>query len=100
MDAGGINPAVVEVEEGADGDGVVDLLVGPAGLVQGGHVFGGDVGGIVIHFVEEAKEDFLGGRQGGGFEVREDGFDESGILEEFRRDRGVGVCSKGAVVAF
>jgi hypothetical protein len=54
----------------------------------------------VVHLVEKAEEGFLGVAQGGGLEVLEDAFDERWIAEEFRRDRGVGVGSKGAVIAF
>ena len=62
MDAGGIDPAVIEIEEGADGDGVVDLFVGPADGVEGEHVVGGDGRGGGVDLVEEAEEGFLGVR--------------------------------------
>ena len=99
VDAGGIDPAVIEVEEGADGDGVVDLFVGPAGGVEGSDVGGGDGGGGGIDLVEEAEEGFLGFGEGGGFEVGEDGLDGCFAAEEDRRDRGVGLDSEGAMIA-
>ncbi len=99
VDAGGVDPAVIEVEEGTDGDGVVDLLVGPAGGVEGYHVGGGDGMGGGVDLVEEAEEGFLGGGKGGGFEVGEDGLDGFFTAKEDRRDRGVGLDSEGAMVA-
>lgn len=99
LDAGRIDPAVVEVEQGADGDGVVDLLVGPAGGVEGDHVVGGDGRGVRVDLVDEAEEGFFGVGEGRVFEVGEDLADEVFTAEEFRRDRGVGADSKGAMVA-
>lgn len=80
MDAGRIDPTVVEVEQGTDGDGVVDLFVGPVGFAQGLHVFSGDLWRVVVHFVEEAEEEFFGVGQGGGFIIRQYGFDEGMVL--------------------
>src|SRR5437764_10348039 len=50
MNAAGVNPAVVKIEEGADGDRVVDGLIGvPGGMQQLniGRTYGD---GIFIHF--------------------------------------------------
>jgi hypothetical protein len=99
VDPGGIDPAVVEVEEGADGDGVPDLFVVPTLLVERDHVGGTNVGRIVIDLVDEAEHGFLAVVEGRGIEVSEDGFDEGVIVVEFRRDRGVRLRSKRAVVA-
>jgi len=42
VDAGGVDPAVVEVEERADGQRVVGGLVRPPGVVQGLNIGGSD----------------------------------------------------------
>jgi hypothetical protein len=99
VDPGGIDPAVVEVEEGADGDGVPDLFVVPTLLVERDHVGGTDVGRMVIDLVDEAEHGFLAVTEGRGIEVSEDGFDEGVVIVKFRRDRGVRLRSKRAMVA-
>ena len=55
-----IDPAIVEVEQCAHGDGIVNSFVIPAHRVQGLHVLGGNLGRVVIHFVDKAKERLLG----------------------------------------
>jgi hypothetical protein len=97
-DSSGVDPAVVEVEEGADGDGVVDRFVRPARGVQGLHVVGGDLGRFAIDAVNEAKERLfvLGERR--GLEIAKHGVDEGFASEQDRRDRGVGLQSEGAVI--
>jgi hypothetical protein len=71
MDAACVDPAVVEIEERADGDGVVDGFVGEAGGMQHVDVAGLDVDGIFVHFAHEAEESFVGLGEQGGFEVCE-----------------------------
>jgi hypothetical protein len=53
---------------------------------------------VVIHSVEEAPEHFLvvGNRR--RFEIIEDRADEVFVAQQLRRDRGVRLRSKGAVV--
>lgn len=69
MDAGGIDPAVIEVEEGDDGDGVVDLLVDPAGGVERGDVGLVDLMRVGVYFIEEVEEEFLWSGQRGAIDV-------------------------------
>ena len=56
VDAGGIDPAVVEIEERADGDREIQLLVRPAGGSHRIEIRGRDVRRVVIHRVDEAEE--------------------------------------------
>lgn len=44
MHAAGINPAIVEVEQRADRDGIVNSFVVPSHGIERLHVFGGDLG--------------------------------------------------------
>jgi hypothetical protein len=76
MHSGGVDPAVIEIEEGADGDGVVDRVVGPAGFVERLHIFGADVGGSEVHFGDEAQQGFFFFGQSGGFQIAEDAPDQ------------------------
>jgi hypothetical protein len=59
VDAGCVDPAVVEIEQRADGDGVVDGIVGPADRVERLHVSGADVGGIAVHLRHETEQGFF-----------------------------------------
>jgi hypothetical protein len=62
VDAACIDPAIVEIEQGADGDRIVDCFVGESGGVECFDIGGLDGNGITIHFSDEPKESFLGRR--------------------------------------
>ena len=98
VNAARVDPAIVEVEERADGDGVVDCFVGEAGLVERCDVGRLNGKGIAVHFVHEAEESFLRLGEERSFEVREDAGHQFGAAEQFRRDRGVRLGSKRARV--
>jgi len=55
MNAAGVNPPIVEIEERADGDRVVDCFVSEPGLVNGFDVGGFDGNGIGVDLGDEAK---------------------------------------------
>ena len=86
-DARAIDPAVVEVEEGADGDGVVDGLIAAANGVEGGDVRGVYAGAVVIDLRAEGEESLFGGSK-------------RRVAEQDRRDRGVSFVSEETVIAF
>jgi hypothetical protein len=79
VDAGGVDPAIVEIEKCADGDGEVEGFIGPAELTEGSHVVGRDSGGIVVHFVDEAEQGLVFVVERGGFEIVYYAFDQFGI---------------------
>jgi len=60
MNAACIDPAIVEIEQCADGDRIVDCFIGEAGLVKCFDVGGLDGDGITIHLSDKAQESFLG----------------------------------------
>ena len=72
----GIDPAIVEIEERADGDGEVDGFVGPADLTERGHIVGCDARGIVVDLVDEAEQGLVLLVERRGFEIVDDAFDE------------------------
>ena len=98
LHAGGVDPAVEEVEQAADHNGIVNGFVGPAGQVQTLDI--GDLDGraVAVDFLDVGQQRFFSFRDGRGAIVFEYGFDLGSILEQFRRDRGVALDSKGAVV--
>jgi hypothetical protein len=98
MHAGGVDPAVIEVEEGADGDGEIDGFIVPPRGVEGLHVFGGDARRILIDLGDEAEEGFVLVVERGRFEVAQDALDELFAAEQFRRNCGVRLDSKRAFV--
>src|SRR5579875_111220 len=48
MYAGGVDPAVIEIEQGADGDGEIELFVRPSQMMQRLDVIGCDPGRVMI----------------------------------------------------
>jgi hypothetical protein len=99
MHAAGIDPAIVEVEKGADRDGEVDGFVVPACLVQRLHVFGCNPRRVVIYLYDEAEQGFVLIVERRAFEVAQGGPDQVLAAQQFRRTCGVGLDSKRAIVA-
>lgn len=56
----GINPAVIEIEEGAHGYGVIDGFVGKALLVKSCDICWADVDRVEIYLADESKERLIG----------------------------------------
>lgn len=59
VDSAGIDPAIVEIEECANGDGEINGLVVPALCVQWLHVASRNIGRIVIDFINKAQQRFI-----------------------------------------
>ena len=74
MDSAGIDPAIVEIEESADGDGIVNGLVAVADGMQGIDIRGLDGDRFTIDLADEAEESFLRVRQTGCFGIGEHTF--------------------------
>lgn len=55
MDTACINPAIVEIEQRADRDGIVDSFIGKAHLVKRGDVLGVDIDRVFIYFLYKPK---------------------------------------------
>jgi hypothetical protein len=65
LHAGSLNPAVVEVEHGANGDGIVDGLIGPAGIPELLYVLGAGRRGRESQFFEIGEQLLFGVLQQG-----------------------------------
>jgi hypothetical protein len=59
VDACRVNPAIVEIEQSAHIDGVIDRFVGPARALRRVHVFLFDLIRRVVHFFYELEQGFL-----------------------------------------
>jgi hypothetical protein len=57
--AGRVNPAIVEVEETAHGDGVVDGLLGPSGALDFVNIGPANLVRCAIDLIQEGEERFL-----------------------------------------
>ncbi|MBZ5528527.1 MAG: hypothetical protein LAN71_11580 [Acidobacteriia bacterium] len=99
MDAGSVTPAIIEIEEAANGDGVVNGFVGPAGGLEGFDVLTGDVVGMQSEFLDKDQESLFLLGQGGSSKVAQNRVYQFLIAEEFRRTGGMGARSKRALVA-
>ena len=97
--AAGVDPAIVEIEHGADGDGEIDSVVLPTHCVERQHIFGRDARRVAIHFIDEAEEGFMLLVKPGGFEIAEHAPDQVFVAQQFGRDRGVRLESKRAIIA-
>lgn len=99
LDAGRVAPAVVEIEQGADADGVVERFIGPAGAASLLDVVARNLVRGAVHLGDELEQRLLGVRDRRGRVVPEDRLDQFLAAEQFRRDRGVRADSKRALVA-
>ena len=59
MHACRVNPAIVEIEQSAHVDGVIDRFVSPACALCRVHVFLFDLIRRVVHFFDELEQSFL-----------------------------------------
>jgi hypothetical protein len=98
LHAVGVDPAVVEIEQTADHDGIVDCFVGPAGLVQALDVGLLDLGAVGVDLLEVTEQFFFGIGDRRSAVVFEHGIDMGPITQQFCRDRGMAFDSKRTVV--
>jgi len=99
MHAAGIDPAIVEIEHRAHRDSEINGVVVPTGGIQRLHVLRRDARRIVIHFIDEAEQRFVLFVQLRMSQVPQYAPDQFLIAQQLRRDRGVRLQSKRAVVS-
>lgn len=99
LDSSRVAPAVVEIEQGADTDGVVERLVRPAGAAGFFDVFARDLVRGAIDFGEELEQRLFGVGDRRRRVVLQYSLDQRPVPQQFRRDRGVRADSKRALVA-
>jgi len=93
-----VDPAVVEVEERADGDGEIEGFVRPARGANPVEIGRSNARRIAIHFVDESEQDLVRLVEGRRFHVREHTADQRFIAKKFRRNCGVRLQSKRTIV--
>lgn len=59
VNACGVDPSIVEIEERANGDGEIDRFIRPARVVQWHHVFGANPRRFAIDLVDEAQQNLF-----------------------------------------
>ena len=96
--AGGVDPAVVKIKQPADGDGIEDGLIGPAGAPHLVRIGGGYFIRAVVHFFDEGQEHFLFRAQSRAAEILQHALDQVFAAQQLRRNCGVGADSIRAVV--
>jgi hypothetical protein len=94
-----VNPTIVKVEERADSDCAIDRLVRPSGATQGFEIGRTNSGRIVIDLGDESEQRLVSLVEPRRFEVRENSANERFIAQQFRRNCGVRLDSKGTIVA-
>jgi len=98
--ARGVDPVVVELEERADGNRVVESFVRPPGFENPIDILLTDRRRVVDHFSNEGVERPVLVREWGRVDVGQNTLNEIPISEQLRRDRGVGADSEEALVEF
>jgi len=99
VNAGRIDPGVVKLEQGTDGDGVVNRLFAPTRPFQTINVLATKHVRLRIHLLDEREECLLTTIDRRRTVVLEHGIDEASVAQELRRDRGVRTDSKRTIVA-
>jgi hypothetical protein len=98
MNTACVDPSIVEVEERAYGNGEIDRVVVPSHFVEGLHVVARDSRRIAIDLVDEPEQGLVLFVQSGRIWILQDAPDKFLAAQQFRRDRGVRLDSKRAVV--
>ena len=98
VDAGRVNPSIIELEERTDSDRVVECLIRPAGCLCRVDVGLVNLIRLMYHFCDEPEERFLLIGDWSRRVVVQDRLHERAIPQELRRDRGVGANSERALV--
>ncbi len=97
--SGGIDPAVVKIEQAADVDGIVDGFIGPAGVVHPGNVRGPDGDRVAVYFLDKPEQGLFRVRDGRSGVVGDDRIDLGAVFQQFRRNCGVALDSKRTLIA-
>jgi hypothetical protein len=72
VDAAGVNPPVVEVEQSTHSDGVINGFVREARVVQDGYIGSTNGHRVAVNFVDETEQGFVGSAQFRCFHVGDD----------------------------
>ena len=92
--AAGIDPAIVKVEQRANGDRVIDRFIGVTRRMQCLDVITLNIVRVMVHLANEPHQSLFCFGQRGRFNIGKDTFDEFFAAQQFRRDRGVRLRSK------
>jgi hypothetical protein len=98
VDAGGVDPSIVEIEQRAHSDGEVQLLIAPPALANVIQIGFEDGRRLVIYLVDEPEQRLVPLVETRRFDIPKHVMDEFVITKQFRRNCGVRLESKRAVV--
>lgn len=76
VNAAGIDPAIVEVEKRANGDGEVNCFVIPPGGAQRCHILGRDLLRFLVHLMDESEQGFVLFIQARCFQIAQNALDQ------------------------
>ena len=94
----GVNPFIVEIEECAYGDGIVQRLLAPARSLYLLYVLLLKPTGLPIHFLDEGKQCLFTIADRSSSIILQYSGDQRAISQQGRRDRGVRADSEPTVV--
>lgn len=87
--SGRVDPVVVELEQRANGDRVIERFIRPAGLSRAIDILLANGSRVANHFLDERVERAILVREGRRPDVVQNTLDELPIAQQLRRDRGV-----------
>ena len=94
----GVDPFIVEIEERAHGNGIVQCLIAPARGLHPVYVFLLNPAGFTIHLLDECKQRLLPIADRSSSIIFQHRVDQGAIAQQGRRDRGVGTDSEQTVI--
>ena len=98
MNTACVNPTIVEIEQCAYGNSVVDRFIRKAGFMESLDLWRPDRSGIFVYFPNKTKQSFLLFAELRRFDIVEDARNYFLAAQQFRRDRGVRLRSKRALI--
>ena len=98
VNAGGVNPAVIKVEQRADREGVIDRFVRPAYSVKNLHVVGRYFPRPMVRLGDEPKKSLILLGESGLLQIFDCATHQFFAAQQFRRNCGVILGSKRTVV--
>ena len=96
--AGRVDPVIVELEQRANSDRVVDRFIRPAGLTHSIDILLANRGRVLDHFLDERVERAILLREWRRLDVRQNALNQISIAQQLRRDRGVRANSEETLV--
>ncbi len=99
LDATSVHPAIIEIEQRANGHGQIEGFIRPSAGTQRFHILHCDLGRVMVHPGHEPQQGLFPLWQRRPFKILEHAFDQLFTAQQFRCDRSVILRSERAVIS-